>query len=155
MDDAIIGYIRRNHNLLIGEATAERIKKTVGTALAPDDGFGKTMEIKGRDLMYGMLKEIEINQMHIAEALAGPVDKIIENIKVALEQIAPELSADIIDTGIVLSGGGALLENLDVVIKRATGLPVTVAEEALTCVALGAGRVLEDELLKAVLTTKH
>lgn len=155
MDDAIIGYIRRNHNLLIGEATAERIKKTVGTALAPDDGFGKTMEIKGRDLMYGMPKEIEIKQMHVAEALAGPVDKIIESIKVALEKIAPELSADIIDTGIVLSGGSALLENLGVVIRRATGLPVSVVEEALTCVALGAGRVLEDELLKTVLATKH
>jgi len=154
MDEAIIGRIRQAHNLLIGEATAEHIKKTLGTALAPKVGVGKTMKIKGRDLIYGMPKEIEINQLHVAEALAGPVDKIIETIKVALEQIAPELSADIIETGIVLSGGGALLENLDIVIRQATGLPISVAEEALNCVVLGAGRTLENEHLKSVLGTK-
>ena len=155
MDDAIIAYIRRNHNLLIGEATAEKIKKTVGTAVAPEDGFGKTMEIKGRDLMDGIPKEIEINQVQMSEALAEPVGAIIEGVKLALELTAPELSADIVDTGIVLSGGGALLENIDVVIRRATGLPVFVAEEALTCVALGTGRAMEDEILQKVLTTEY
>lgn len=155
MDEAIIGYIRRNHNLLIGEATAERVKKTIGTAAAPDDGFGRTMEIKGRDLMDGIPKEIEINQVQLAEALAEPVGAIIEAVKIALELTAPELSADIVDTGIVLSGGGALLENIDVVLRRATGLPVSVAEEPLTCVALGTGRALEDEILQKVLTTEY
>jgi len=155
MDDAIIAYIRRNHNLLIGEATSERIKKAIGTAKAPDDGFGDTIEIRGRDLMDGVPKEIEINQVQIAEALSEPVGAIIEGVKVALEQTAPELAADIVDRGIILSGGGALLSNLDVVIREATGLPVSVAEDALTCVALGTGRALEDELLKQVLTTEY
>lgn len=155
MDDAIIGYIRRNHNLLIGEASAERIKKKIGTAMTPKDGKGKTMEIKGRDLMNGVPKEIKISQADIADALAEPVGAIIEGVKVALEQTAPELSADIVDKGIVLSGGGALLSDLDKVIRKATGLPVSIAEESLTCVALGTGRVLEDENLREVLTREY
>ena len=155
MDEAIIGYIRRNHNLLIGEATAERIKKEVGTAMAPRDGKGKGIMIKGRDLMDGVPKEIEINQAQIADALSEPVGAIIEGVKVALEQTPPELSADIVDKGVVLSGGGALLGDLDKVVRKATGLPVSIAEESLTCVALGTGRVLEDDLLKKVLTTQY
>ncbi len=155
MDEAIIAYIRRNHNLLIGEATAERIKKGIGTAKAPGDGFGETLEVRGRHLLEGVPKEIEINQVQIAEALSEPVGAIVESVKVALEQTAPELAADIVDKGIILSGGGALLANLDVVIREATGLPCMVAEESLTCVALGAGRALEDELLKEVLTTEY
>jgi rod shape-determining protein MreB and related proteins len=102
MDEAIISYIRRNHNLLIGEGTAERIKKEIGSACLPDDGNGRVVEIKGRDLMNGVPKEIVISQRQIAEALAEPVSAIIEAVKVALEHTAPELSADIVDKGIVL-----------------------------------------------------
>ena len=152
MDESIISYIRRTHNLLIGESTAERIKKEVGTAMVPEDGVGESIMLKGRDLMNGVPKEIEINQMQIAEALKEPVTAIIEGVKDALEKTPPELAADIVDRGIVLTGGGALLQNLDLVLRRATGLPVTVAEDALMCVALGTGRVLEDDFLKQVLT---
>ena len=155
MDEAIIGYTRRNHNLLIGEATAERIKKQIGTALKPEQGVGKTMSVKGRDLMDGVPKEIVINQVQIAEALSEPVGAIIEAVKVALEQTAPELSADIVDKGIVATGGGALLSGIDKVLRKATGLPVTVAEESLTCVALGTGRALEDPMLRRVLTQEY
>jgi rod shape-determining protein MreB len=155
MDEALIGYIRRNHNLLIGEATAERIKKEIGTALVPEDGVGKTMTIKGRDLMNGVPKEIEVNQLQVAEALSEPVSQIVEGVKVALEQTAPELAADIVDRGVVLTGGGGLLADLDTVIRRATGLPVTIAEEPLTCVALGTGRALEDPALRLVLTESY
>jgi len=155
MDEAIVGYIRRNHSLLIGESTSERIKKEIGTALVPSDGQGKTMTIKGRDLMNGVPKEIEVNQAQVAEALSEPVSAIIEGVKVALEQTAPELAADIVDRGIVMTGGGALLQDLDKVIRKATGLPVSVAEEALNCVALGTGRALEDESLRLVLTEDY
>ena len=144
MDEAIISYIRRNHNLLIGEGTAERIKKEIGSACLPDDGNGRVVEIKGRDLMNGVPKEIVISQRQIAEALAEPVSAIIEAVKVALEHTAPELSADIVDKGIVLTGGGSLLGNLDFVLRHATGLPVSLADEPLTCVALGTGRCLEE-----------
>ncbi len=152
MDEAIIAYIRRNHNLLVGEATSEKIKKEIGTAMQPEDGVGLTMEIKGRDLMNGVPKEITINQQQIADALAEPVGAIIEGVKVALEHTAPELAADIVDKGIVLTGGGALLSDLDKVIRVSTGLPVSIAEESLTCVALGTGRALEDEILKHLLS---
>ncbi len=155
MDEGLIAYIRRNHNLLVGEATAERIKKEIGTALIPEDGVGKTMTIKGRDLMNGVPKELEINQLQVAEALSEPVSAIVEGVKVALEQTAPELAADIVDLGVVLTGGGALLQDMDTVIRRATGLPVTIAEEPLTCVALGTGRALEDETLRLVLTESY
>ena len=152
MDEAIIGYIRRNHNLLVGESSAERIKQQIGTACPPDDGNGKTMQIKGRDLMNGVPKEIIINQRQIAEALAEPVGAIIEAVKVALEHTAPELAADIVDKGIVLTGGGALLGNLDRMLRNATGLPVSIADEPLQCVALGTGRALEElKTLKGVL----
>ena len=144
MDEAIISYIRRNHNLLIGEASAERIKKEIGTAAPPEDGNGKTMAVKGRDLMNGVPKELVVNQRQIAEALAEPVGAIIETVKVALEHTAPELAADIVDKGIVLTGGGALLGNLDQVLREATGLPVSVGDEPLMCVALGTGRALEE-----------
>ena len=155
MDEAIIAYIRRNHNLLIGEATAERIKKQIGTAMTPRDGKGKSITIRGRDLLDGVPKEIAINQAQIAEALSEPVGAIVEAVKRALEQTAPELSADIVDKGIVLSGGGALLGDMDKVIRKATGLAVSVAEDALTCVALGTGRALEDEMLRKVLTQEY
>jgi rod shape-determining protein MreB len=144
MDEAIIAYIRRNHNLLIGEGSAERIKKQIGSACPPEDGDGEFMQIKGRDLMNGVPKELVIGQRQIAESLAEPVGAIIEAVKVALEQTPPELAADIVDKGIVLTGGGALLNNTDLVLRQATGLPVTIAEEPLSCVALGTGRVLEE-----------
>ncbi len=144
MDEAIIGYIRRTHNLLIGEATAERVKKEIGSACAPENGEGVEMTIKGRDLMNGVPKEIMVSQRQIAESMAEPVGAIVEAVKVALEHTAPELAADIVDKGIVLTGGGALLGNLDFVLRHSTGLPVSIADEPLSCVALGTGRVLED-----------
>src|SRR3989338_6029789 len=143
MDEAIIAYIRRNHNLLVGEGSAERIKEEVGSAAVPADGDGMTIEIKGRDLMNGVPKEIAIGQRQIAESLSEPVSAIVEGVKQALENTAPELAADIVDRGIVLTGGGALLKNLDIVIREATGLPVIVAEDALSCVALGTGKALD------------
>ncbi|WEK42425.1 MAG: rod shape-determining protein [Candidatus Sphingomonas colombiensis] len=153
MDEAIVSYVRRNHNLLIGEATAERIKQEVGIAKPPADGIGATIHIKGRDLVNGVPKEIQINQGQIAEALSEPVATIVEGVRVALENTAPELAADIVDQGIVLTGGGALLQGLDEVLRDETGLPVTVAEDPLTCVALGTGRALEDPMYRGVLTS--
>jgi rod shape-determining protein MreB len=151
MDEAIVSYVRRNHNLLIGEATAERIKQEVGTAKPPADGIGLTIHIKGRDLVNGVPKEIQINQGQIAEALSEPVGTIVEGVRIALENTAPELAADIVDQGIVLTGGGALLAGIDEVLRDETGLPVTIAEDPLTCVALGTGRALEDPVFRGVL----
>jgi rod shape-determining protein MreB len=144
IDEAIIGYIRRNHNLLVGESSAERIKKEIGSACPPDEGEGRMMEIKGRDLMNGVPKELVISERQISESLTEPVSAIVEAVKVALEHTAPELAADIVDKGIVLTGGGALLSNLDHVLRHATGLPVSVADDPLSCVALGTGRCLEE-----------
>ena len=144
MDEAIIGYIRRNHNLLVGESSAERIKKEIGSACLPEDGEGRLMQIKGRDLMNGVPKELVVSERQIAEALAEPVGAIVEAVKVALEHTAPELAGDIVDKGIVLTGGGALLANIDFVLRHATGLPVSVADEPLKCVVMGTGRCLED-----------
>lgn len=152
MDEAIISYVRRHHNLLIGESTAEKIKKEIASACPPKDKKGKTMEVKGRDLINGVPKEITLTEYQIAESLIEPVSQIIEAIKIALECTPPELSSDIVDKGIVMTGGGALLNNLDYVIKGATKLPVFVAEDPLTCVARGTGRVLEErDRLKHVL----
>jgi rod shape-determining protein MreB len=152
MDEAIISYIRRNFNLLVGESSAERIKKEIGTACAPEDGEGRTIEIKGRDLMNGVPKELVISQRQIAEALAEPVSAIIEGVKTALEHTAPELAADIVDKGVVMTGGGSLLGNLDFGLRHATGLPTSIADDALSCVALGTGRCLEEmRTLKDVL----
>jgi rod shape-determining protein MreB len=152
MDEAIVGYIRRNHNLLIGEGSAERIKKEIGSACPPDDGDGRVMALKGRDLMNGVPKELVISERQIAESIAEPVSAIIEAVKVALEHTAPELAADILDKGIVLTGGGALLGNLEFVLRHSTGLPVSIADDPMSCVALGAGRCLEEmKALKAVL----
>jgi rod shape-determining protein MreB and related proteins len=143
MDDAIISYIRRHHNLLVGEASAERIKKEVGCARAPEKALETRITIKGRDLLNGVPKEITLSQAQIADALQEPVSQIIEAVKVALEATPPELAADIVDKGIVLTGGGALLTNLDQVLRDETGLPVSIADEPLSCVALGTGKVLE------------
>ena len=156
MDSAIISYIRRNMNLLVGESSAERIKKEIGSACPPAKGDGRSMEIKGRDLMNGVPKEIEVNERQIAEALSEPVSSIVEAVKVALENTAPELAADIVDKGIVLTGGGALLTSLDQVLRNATGLPISVAEEPLACVAKGTGNALDNiDKLKSVLSTMY
>ena len=144
MDQAIIAYIRRTHNLLVGERSAERIKEAIGSACPPEEGEGRTMEIKGRDLLHGVPKELIISERQIAESLAEPISQIIEAVKSALEHTAPELAADIVDKGIVLTGGGALLTNMDYVLRYATGLPVSIAEDALSCVAMGTGRALEE-----------
>ena len=152
MDESIIAYVRRNHNLLLGESSAERIKQNIGTACPPEDGNGQSLDIKGRDLMNGVPKEIVVTQRQIAESLAEPVGAIIDAVKVALENTAPELAADIVDKGIVLTGGGALLGNLDYVLRHATGLPVSIADEPLSCVVMGTGRCLEEmKTLKHVL----
>ena len=144
MDDHIVSYLRRSHNLLIGEATAERMKLEMGSAAAPEDGDGMIKEIRGRDLITGVPKALVISERELAASLAEPVNAIVEAVGVALEQSAPELAADIVDRGILLAGGGALLRNLDHVLRRATGLPVSIAENPLTCVALGAGEALSE-----------
>jgi rod shape-determining protein MreB len=152
MDDAIVNYLRREENLLIGEASAERIKKEIGTAKTPENGKGMSLDIRGRDLMNGVPKEIEITEAMVAKALSEPVQQIVDSVKTALEAMPPELAADIVYKGIVLTGGGALLRNLDVVLRERTGLPVTVAEDPLKCVVLGSGKVLENlEKMKGVL----
>ncbi|MYG53340.1 MAG: rod shape-determining protein [Rhodospirillaceae bacterium] len=154
MDEAVIGYIRRNHNVLIGESSAERIKKEIGSAAVPKDGEGKMLSVKGRDLMNGVPKELILSEAQIAEALSEPVGQIIEAVKTALEHTAPELAADIVDKGIMLTGGGALLGNVEIVLRQATGLPVSIADDPLSCVALGTGRCLEElRSLKSVLAT--
>jgi len=144
MDEAIISYIRRNFNLLIGESTAEKVKKHVGTAYIHPDKEGKMMEIKGRDLINGIPKEMLLSEHQIAESLVEPISQIVEAVKIALECTPPELSSDIVDKGIVMTGGSSLLNNLDHVLRDATKLPVFVADQALSCVALGSGKVLDE-----------
>ena len=144
-DEAIIEYMRTYHKLAIGESTAERMKKEIGTACPPEDGDGANMSVKGRDLINGLPKEVAISQRQISEALAEPVAVIIDTIKKALEQTPPELSADIVESGIMLTGGGSLLSNLDKVLRRATSLPISIAEDPLLCVVLGTGKALEEK----------
>ena len=144
-DSAILEYMRSIHKLAIGEATAERMKKEIGSACPPDDGEGESMHVKGRDLITGLPKEINISQRQIAEALAEPVAQIIDTIKKALEQTPAELAADIVERGIMLTGGGCLLGNLDKVLRRATSLPISIAEDPLLCVVMGTGRALEEK----------
>jgi rod shape-determining protein MreB len=149
MDEAILNYVKRKFNLLIGERTAELIKIEIGTAYPSDEP--KNMVIKGRDLVAGVPKTLEINTEDIREALTETVNSIIEATKIGLERIPPELAADIADKGIVLTGGGALLENLDVLLRDETGLPVMLAEDPLTAVVMGCGCCLDDfDLLKDV-----
>lgn len=152
MDDAIASYVRRKHNLMIGEVTAERVKVQIGIAKRPDDGPGRTMQVRGRDLVAGVPKEIEISQLEVAEAIAELIAQVVETVIRALENTQPELAADIVDRGIVMTGGGSLLSAIDEVLTQATGLPVVVADDALMCVAMGAGRALEDPALRGVLS---
>jgi rod shape-determining protein MreB len=150
IDEAILQYIKRNYNLLIGEATAEQIKIKIGN-VQPEEPY-ETMEIKGRDLVTGIPKTVTITSKEIQEAIKEPVDLIVQAIKNVLENTPPELAADIVDKGITLSGGGALLKNLDRLIQEETGLEVKIAEDTMTCVALGAGKALEEiERLKEVM----
>ena len=156
MDEAIIAYMRRHHNLLIGSMSAERLKKSIGCAYPPEDGEGEKYTVKGRDLVNGVPKELILSQRNVAEALSEPIGTIIEAVKRALENTAPELAADIVDRGITLTGGGALLFGMDTVLRKATGLPVTIAEDTLLSVALGTGKVLDEmKSLKRVLRTAY
>jgi rod shape-determining protein MreB and related proteins len=142
MDDAIIQYIKRKYNLLIGERTAEQIKMEIGSAFPLDEEM--TMEIKGRDLVEGVPKTLVVSDEEIREALSETVATIVEAVRVALERTPPELSADIMDKGIIIAGGGSMLKNLDKRLREETGLPVTLAEDPLACVALGTGQMLTD-----------
>jgi rod shape-determining protein MreB len=141
MDEAITQYIKRMYNLMIGERTSENLKMEIGTALPLEKE--ETMEIRGRDLVTGLPKTLMVSSREINEALSDTVNSIVDAVKVTLEKTPPELSADIMDRGIVLTGGGALLRNLDRLISKETGMPVLVAENPLDCVALGTGRALE------------
>jgi len=149
MDDAIISFMKRKHNLLIGERTAELIKVSIGNAYKTDEI--QVMEVKGRDQLAGIPKTVEVNSDEIREALAEPTNTIVEAVRTTLERTPPELAADIVDKGIVLTGGGALLRNLDVILREETGLPVMVADDPLSCVVLGSGKALEElDTLRAV-----
>jgi rod shape-determining protein MreB len=149
MDDAVIAYMRRNYNLLIGEQTAERVKCQVGNAYPLDEGL--VMEAKGRDLVAGVPRTVVVNSDEIRDALAEPINSIVEAVMGALEKTPPELSSDIKDKGIVLTGGGALLRNLDVLLREETGLPVMVADDPISAVVLGSGKSLDHpELLDMI-----
>ena len=151
MDEAISAYVRRNFNLLIGEGTAERVKLQIGCARPPEDGVGLVASVRGRDVSKGVPSEITLNQGQIAEAVAEPVNRIVEVVRSALENTQPEIAADVIDQGITMTGGGSLLRDLSGVIADETGLPVRIADNAMECVALGAGRTLEDPVYRGAL----
>jgi rod shape-determining protein MreB len=151
MDDAIASYVRRNFNLLIGEGTAERVKMEIGAAVRPGEGDGMTTYVRGRDVSRGVPSEIVLSQAQVAEALAEPVSQIVEVVRTALEQTQPEIAADVIDQGITMTGGGSLLRDLTIVIQDSTGLPVRLADDPMSCVALGAGQTLEDRVLRGAL----
>jgi rod shape-determining protein MreB len=149
MDEAVVQYIKKKYNLLIGERTSEQIKLEIGSAFPLDEPM--TMEIKGRDLIEGIPKTLTITDAEIREALAEPISVIVNAVRVALERTPPELSADIVDRGIVLTGGGSLLKNLDRLLREETGLPVSVAEDPLSSVVLGTGKMLSDfDLLRKI-----
>ncbi|MBW2594687.1 MAG: rod shape-determining protein [Deltaproteobacteria bacterium] len=149
IDSTIVQYMKRKHSLLIGERTGEMIKTTIGCAY-PDNEL-KTVDVKGRDLISGIPKIVEINSEEVTEAMAEPVGVIINAVRDALENAPPELAGDIVDRGIVLAGGGALLRNLDVLLREETGLPITIADDPLSVVARGAGKALDElDILKEV-----
>ncbi len=147
MDEALVQYVKRKYSLLIGDRTAEIIKITIGTAY-PDEN-SESMEVKGRDMVTGIPKTLEVTAEEVREALVEPINTIVETVRITLEKTPPELAADIVDKGIVLVGGGALLKNLDVLLREVTSVPITIADDPLSAVVMGAGRVLDDiELLK-------
>jgi rod shape-determining protein MreB len=149
MDDAILAYMKRKYNLAIGEQTAERIKITIGNAYASEQQT--TMEVKGRDMVAGIPKTVVVSSDEIRDALAEPINAIVEAVLLALERTPPELAADIVDKGVVLTGGGALLKSLDVLLREETGLPVMVSDDPISAVVLGSGKTLDHiELLKEV-----
>jgi rod shape-determining protein MreB and related proteins len=149
IDEAILQYVKRKYNLLIGERTAEVIKTTIGTAYPQEEP--ESIEVKGRDLVSGIPKTLTIDSEEVRIAISEQIDTIIDAVKVALEQTPPELAADIVDRGIFLTGGGALLKNLDILLREETGLPITIADDPLSAVVLGSGKTLESlELLKEV-----
>ena len=151
MDEAIAAYVRRAHNLLIGESTAERIKKEIGSARAAVGSGETTAVVSGRDVAEGGPRETTLSQAEIAGALREPVSNIVDFVRAALEQTPPEIAADVIDHGITMTGGGSLLRNFDAVLADETGLPVRIADDALRCVVLGAGRALEHSEYRAAL----
>jgi rod shape-determining protein MreB len=154
MDEAIMSYIKRRYNLMIGETTTEQIKIEIGSACEAESAEKRVMDIKGRDLISGIPKTITINEEEVREALSEPINIIMDTIKVALENTPPELAADIVDRGIVLAGGGALLRGIDGLIKQETGLPVIIAENPLTAVVMGVGKMLDElEMLRRIAIT--
>jgi len=151
MDEAIVQYVKRKYNLLIGERSAEEVKMAIGNAYPDAEGQNPSLDVKGRDLVAGIPKTVTVTAEEIRESLREPINAIIQAVRIALEKTPPELAADIVDKGIVLAGGGALLRNLDVLLREETGLPVMVADDPLSCVALGAGMALDEiSLLREV-----
>ncbi len=152
LDEAIVNYLKRKYNLLIGERTAEQIKIAIGTAYPEKDV--KTIPVKGRDLIAGIPKTIEVNSEEIREAITEPVNTIVEAVRTALEKTPPELASDIVDKGIVLAGGGALIRNIDILLREETGLPIMIAENPLCAVVLGSGKALDEiDILRNVAMT--
>ena len=150
MDEAILQHIKRKYNLLIGERTAEIIKTTIATAYPTDEL--DTIEVKGRDLVSGIPKIVAIDSEEVRKSITEQIETIVETVRIALEQTPPELAADIVDRGIVLTGGGALLRNLDVLLREETGLPITITEDPLSTVVLGSGLALDNlAVLKEVM----
>lgn len=150
MDEAILQHIKRKYNLLIGLATAEIIKTTIGNAYQTDEV--ETIEVRGRDLVTGIPKILTIDSDEVRKSISEQVETIVETVRIALEQTPPELAADIVDTGIVLTGGGALLKNLDILLREETKLPITITEDPLSTVVLGSGKALDNiEILKEVM----
>ncbi len=147
IDEAIVNYVRRQFNLLIGERTAENIKMTIGNAYPFEEE--RSMEIKGRDLVAGAPRTIEITSSQVNDALMDPLSEVVDAVRTALEKTPPELASDVVENGIVITGGGALLANLDILLRERTGLPVSIAEDPLSCVVMGSGKVLDElDLLK-------
>jgi rod shape-determining protein MreB len=151
MDDAIASYVRRNFNLLIGEGTSERVKLEIGAAVRPGVGDGLTTYVRGRDVSRGVPAEIQLSQAQVADALSEPVSQIVEVVRAALENTQPEIAADVIDQGITMTGGGSLLREICTVLQDSTGLAVHIADDPMSCVALGAGQTLEDQVLRGAL----
>ena len=153
MDEAIVKYVKRKYNLLVGERTAELVKINIGTAY-PEE-HPQLIEVKGRDLVTGIPKTLEINSEEVREALAESINTIIDTLRITLEGTPPELAADIVDKGIVLVGGGDLLKNLDILLREVTSLPITVFDDPLSAIVLGAGKVLDNENLLHAVTTQY